>query len=452
MTHPMRSLRTKITLLFVLVATVGTVVTGMLSYLAMTDRLNTEVNASLASVAAEAQRDSHDGDRNRPGGGPTGLNPIDLLRTEQMVTQTLDPAGNVTSPGTGLVLPVTALDRQVASGQLGSARRDEVIDDTPFRVLTVALSDGGALQVARSTVENERVLDQLRSQILVVVLVVVLLSGLAGWVIARQLTRRLARLTDAAEQVASTGRLDVPVPTEGTDEAGRLGVALASMLEALRRSRDSQQRLVQDAGHELRTPLTSLRTNVSVLRRHADLPDEQRGQVLSDLDAETRELTDLVNELVALASDQADEEPEQRVTLAPLVERVAERTRRRFGCEVAVDADGTEVLGRPAALERAVSNLLDNAAKFGGGAPVRVTVVRGTVTVTDQGPGIAAADAPHVFDRFFRADTARSMPGSGLGLAIVRDVAESHGGTAFARTTPNGTQVGIRLPVAPAQP
>ena len=157
MTHPMRSLRTKITLLFVLVATIGTVLTGMLSYLAMTDRLTTEVNASLASVAAEAQRDSHDGDRGGPGGGPTGLNPIDLLRTEQVVTQTLDPAGTVTSPGTGLVLPVTALDRQVASGQLGSARRDEVIDDTPFRVLTVPLSDGGALQVARSMEENERV-------------------------------------------------------------------------------------------------------------------------------------------------------------------------------------------------------------------------------------------------------------------------------------------------------
>lgn len=448
MTHPMRSLRTKITLLFVLVATVGTVLTGMLSYLAMTDRLTTEVNASLASVAAEAQRDGRDGDHSRP--GPVGLNPIDLLRTEQVVTQTLDPTGGASSPGTGFALPVTAVDRQVASGQVGSAHQDEVIDDTPFRVLTVALPDGGALQVARSTAENERVLDQLRSEILVVVVVVVLLSGLAGWVIARQLTRRLARLTEAAEQVASTGRLDVPVPTEGSDEAGRLGVALASMLEALRRSRDSQQRLVQDAGHELRTPLTSLRTNVSVLRRHADLAEQQRVQVLTDLDAETRELTDLVNELVALASDQADEEPEQRVALAPLVERVADRTRRRYGCEVTVEADTTEVLGRPAALERAVGNLLDNAAKFGAGGPVRVAVAGGTVTVTDRGPGIAAADVPHVFDRFFRADTARSMPGSGLGLAIVRDVAESHGGTVFARTTPDGTEVGIDLPAAPA--
>ncbi len=446
MTHPMRSLRTKITLLFVLVATVGTMVTGALSYLATASRLDAEVNASLASVAAEAARDSHNTERSGPDGSPVGLNPFDLLRTEQVVAQTIDASGAVTSPPSGFALPVTAVDRQVAGGQLTSAQRSEVIDDIPFRVLTVPL-DGGALQVARSTAENERVLEQLRREILVVVLVVVLLSGLAGWVIARQLTRRLARLTDTAEEVAATGRLDVPVPTGGSDEAGRLGVALASMLEALRRSREAQQRLVQDAGHELRTPLTSLRTNVGVLRRHADLPEQQRTQVLTDLDTETRELTDLVNELVALASDRADEEPEQPVVLAPLVERVAERTRRRYGCQVTVTADSTQVLGRPAALERAVTNLLDNAAKFGGGGPVSVSVDAGTVTVTDRGPGIADADLPHVFDRFFRSDAARSMPGSGLGLAIVRDVAESHGGRAFARTTPQGTEVGITLPV-----
>ena len=126
------------------------------------------------------------------------------------------------------------------------------------------------------------------------------------------MTRRLARLTGVAEEVAATGRLDVPVPVGGSDEAGRLGTAFNEMLTALGRSRDAQQRLVQDAGHELRTPLTSLRTNVSVLRRHETLAPETRTRVIDDLDAETRELTGLVNELVELATDARDDEPAQR--------------------------------------------------------------------------------------------------------------------------------------------
>jgi len=288
------------------------------------------------------------------------------------------------------------------------------------------------------------VLDSLRNLTLVATALIVALAAAVGWLIARQVTRRLARLTGVAEEVAATGRLDVPVPVEGTDEAGRLGGAFNEMLIALGRSRDAQQRLVQDAGHELRTPLTSLRTNVSVLRRHESLPPETRTRVIEDLDAETRELTGLVNELVELATDARDDEPHQHIELGPLAERVAERARRRTGRSITVTADGSVVDVRPQALERVVSNLLDNAAKFDalaagdGVEPIEVEITGGRLEVRDRGPGIPADDLDHVFDRFYRAVGARSRPGSGLGLAIVRDLVEAHGGTVSAENRPGG--------------
>ncbi len=277
------------------------------------------------------------------------------------------------------------------------------------------------MQVARGLAENDRVLDSLRDLVLLAALVVIGSSTAIGWFIARQVTRRLVRLIGTAEEVAQTGRLDVPVPVSGTDEAGRLGRAFNEMLSALASSRDAQQRLVQDAGHELRTPLTSLRTNVAVLGRHEDLQPATRAQVVADLDAETRELTVLVNELVSLATDQSGDgagfESPTDVAFGALVERVAERARRRTGRTLLVTADHTVVHGQPGALARAVSNLVDNATKFDDtDHPIGMTVEKGRVEVCDSGPGIAPADLDHVFDRFYRSLDARSRPGSGLGL------------------------------------
>jgi len=240
---------------------------------------------------------------------------------------------------------------------------------------------------------------------------------------------------------------------DGADETGQLGRAFSRMLDALQRSKQSQQQLVQDAGHELRTPLTSLRTNVSVLRRNFDsLTAEQRQQVLADLDSETRELTDLVNELVQLATDQRDDEPVQQVALADIAERAAARAHRRTGREINVVADDSALQGRPAALERAVQNLVDNACKFAPTGTIDVAVRGGVISVRDHGAGLDPADIPQLFDRFYRAIATRSLPGSGLGLSIVKSVAESHGGSVFARNAVDGlggAEVGIVLPASP---
>jgi two-component system sensor histidine kinase MprB len=262
-------------------------------------------------------------------------------------------------------------------------------------------------------------------------------------------TASLRRLTAAAESVGATGRLDVDVPAGGDDEVGRLGSAFSDMLQALARSRADQQRLVQDAGHELRTPLTSLRTNLDVLRRYPDLPGDQREQVLDDLHVETEELVHLVDEVVAVASGSIDDEPPESFSLGAVAGEVAARFARRSGREVRVDADESPVVAQVGAVQRAISNLLDNARKFDvSGGPIDVRVAAGTVDVLDRGPGIRDGEERLVFERFHRAEEARPLPGSGLGLAIVRDVAERHHGSVHARAREGGgAVVGFTLPL-----
>jgi two-component system sensor histidine kinase MprB len=265
----------------------------------------------------------------------------------------------------------------------------------------------------------------------------------------------IRRLTGAAEDVGSSGRLDVEVPGTGTDEVGRLGSAFRNMLSALAVSRAEQRRLVQDAGHELRTPLTSLKTNLSVLRRHPEMSAEMRDGVLDDLDSEVNELTDLVNELVAVASGELEEQPTERIDLHALAQDVAERVGRRRSRAINVEVRSRGAVDAPrSTLDRAITNLVDNACKFDqSGCPIEVIVDGGSLTVLDRGPGIPAGEEERIFDRFHRAESARSMPGSGLGLSIVRDVVARANGTVSASTRQGGgAAIGFTLPVSPDWP
>jgi two-component system sensor histidine kinase MprB len=211
------------------------------------------------------------------------------------------------------------------------------------------------------------------------------------------------------------------------------------MLDALTRSVRQQRQLVADASHELRTPLAVARTNLDVLQRHGDLPDADKEEIVGDALAELEEMTRLIDELVALARGDVAELALEPVRLDAVVTEVAETAERRSGRSVLVRAKPSVVAGSPAALASAVANLIDNALKWGPPAtPVEVTVAQGVVTVRDHGPGVADEDAPHVFDRFYRAAASRTMPGSGLGLAIVRQVAEAHGGSVDVAPAPGG--------------
>jgi len=224
---------------------------------------------------------------------------------------------------------------------------------------------------------------------------------------------------------------------------GRLAASFNTMLIALDTSREQQQRLIVDASHELRTPLTAVRTNIDFLGHATTLDADERAQLIAETRLELDELTNLVSEMVELATDVRSREPVEPVPLGEVADDVAARFRRRTGHEIVVDAGAAGVIeGRRAMLDRAVSNLVDNALKFSpDGAAVTLTVHGGTVEVADRGPGIAAEDRDRVFDRFYRATSARTLPGSGLGLSIVSQIAALHHGTAVLEPRDGGGTV-----------
>jgi two-component system sensor histidine kinase MprB len=421
---------------------------GTLAYVSTDRQLTSEIDANLHDVAS-----SYTGARSGGRGGSGGDGGRGALQLQNVLVQQLDSDGSVESSPTGITVPVTAADRALAARGSGQRYRDLTIDGHPYRLLTVA-GDHGAVQVLRPLTETRKVLADLRLRILVAAVVVVLAAAAAGWLVSRQVTRRLRALAGAASLVAETGRLDVPTRTDGKDETGQLARAFAAMLAALDRSQSAQRRLVQDAGHELRTPLTSLQTNLDVLRRHPELDAGQQRQIYTDLHSETRELTLLVNELVELSLGAGSETRPERVRLAEMAERVIARARRRTDRPINLEADDSIAFGSQAQLDRALANLVDNAVKFSpAGTALDVTIVNGRVAVRDHGPGLADADVEHVFDRFYRSDAARQLPGSGLGLSIVHDIVTRAGGTVFAGNHPGGgADIGFRLPPAALQP
>jgi two-component system sensor histidine kinase MprB len=349
-------------------------------------------------------------------------------------------------------LPVDDVDVAVAGGEGARTVRTVATAQGSVRMITEPVRDGVALQLARSLDEVDASLVGVRTALLWAgVLGAVIAAGL-GLAVARSALRPVAALTDAAEHVAATQELAARIPVARQDELGRLAASFNSMLEALQRSRSQQHRLVRDAGHELRTPLTALRTNIEVLAKRADMEPQERSVLVEDLKFEIEQLSALASELIDLATDSEAEEAVESVHLDEAVADVVDRFRRRFGHAIDVTASPAVVEVRPTRLDRAVSNLLDNAIKWSPeGEPIVVTVGGGRVAVRDHGPGIPPEDKARVFDRFYRADAARATLGSGLGLSIVQQFAEAHGGTVFADEAPGGgALVGFELPtVAP---
>jgi two-component system sensor histidine kinase MprB len=232
----------------------------------------------------------------------------------------------------------------------------------------------------------------------------------------------------------------------------RLARSFNTMLEALDESLRAQRRLVADASHELRTPLTSLRTNIEVLARSDAMPQDERRRILRDVVEQIDEVTALVSDLVELARGDAPPEASERVRLDEVVAHAADQAATHYPhLRFQIDAHPSIVQAIPGRLERAVSNLLDNAGKWSPpGEAVEVSVGDGRVSVRDHGPGIDASDLPYIFDRFYRAPAARGLPGSGLGLAIVRQVAVALGGTVAAEPADGGgTRFTLTLPAEP---
>ncbi|MBF8193604.1 HAMP domain-containing histidine kinase [Nonomuraea sp. K274] len=339
------------------------------------------------------------------------------------------------------ILP-TPEDRAAVDQHDAEIRRDGVTrEGRSVRVVTTNFGPGVAVLEGRPLYHVQRTLRNTALALCAVAALGVLGAGWAGLTISRAALRPVGRLTGAVEHIARTEDLHTRIPVQGNDEIARLSSSFNAMTAALAGSRERQQQLVADAGHELRTPLTTLRTNIDLLLRSEQtgrsLDPDAKERLLINVKAQFAELTTLVADLLQLARGDTDHEPHVELGLHEVVTAAVERARLR-GAEVATDLKPWYVVGNAASLERAVLNLIDNAAKFSPGNQVEVSLHNGRLTVRDHGPGLPEEELPHVFERFWRSPSARGLPGSGLGLAIVAQAVAEAGGQVKLANAPGG--------------
>ena len=443
------SFRTRIALAGAAAVAVAVAAASAITYVVVRGELRSEIDDALEERAATTRlRVVED-----PTTGRRFLDvPPPLLGGAAGYLQIVTSDGRSIRPiGETVALPISERDRQAAQGEVDEPFFSEAhVAGTHVRVLTAPLRGGYALQISRPLDEVDSALARIRNWLLLVALVGTAIAAALGLVVARAVLTPVRRLTTTAEEVTETRDLSRRIEERGSDELSRLASSFNTMLAALETSARSQRQLVSDASHELRTPLTSLRTNIEVLARDETLPAGERESLLRDVTEQLEEMTVLVAELVELARGDRDPSEPEDVRLDLVTADVVERVGRNHpGVTFRVELEETLVHGVRPTIERAVSNLLDNAAKWSPpGGEVDVTLRGGELAVRDHGPGIADEDLPHVFDRFYRAPSARGMPGSGLGLAIVRQVADTHGGSVTAEPADSGgTLMRLALPV-----
>jgi two-component system sensor histidine kinase MprB len=437
------SLRVRLTVVTTAVVALAVAISSVAVYLSMRSDLLGNVDSDLRHRAEAIQ--------SRPF-LPNAL-PVQQLPAPRFgqrdYFQLVGAQGTTARPeGENKGLPVDSRTLAVAAGKQGSYFSEATVAGVHARVLTVPVASGVALQIATPLDSVDRELARLR-----LILLVVSLSGIAlalggGMLVSQTTLIPVRRVTQAAEHVAGTLDTSERVPERGRDELGRLAVSFNAMLAALEEAIETQKRFVADASHELLTPVTSLQTNLEVLARAPRLPAAKRRDLIGDLLGELREVRKLVGNLVELARGNSGERREQ-VRFDGLVSDCVDQATLRYPeLHFTAELEPATVVGDPERLERAVWNLLENAAKWSEpGGLVEIGLREGELTVRDRGPGIPDADKPLVFERFYRAASARGMPGSGLGLAIVRDVAETCGGTVeVADAEGGGALLRLRLP------
>jgi two-component system sensor histidine kinase MprB len=448
------SFRDRLVLLSATAVAVAVILASGIVYVVVRDQLRSQVDDQLRSLVADVKAPRTVS--NPLTGQSVLLLPPSPLGGAEGYAQIVRLDGTVIRPaGAKVELPVDQRTLDVAAGKVGAFFRDVTIGGEHARVYTKNVEAGNAVQGVTTLEHVDRTLGRLALALILVSLGGIAIAIWLGWLVARAALRPVRTLTSTAEHVARTRDLSRRIEAEGTDELSRLGTSFNTMLEALDESQRAQRQLVADASHELRTPLTSLRTNMEVLAEVDALTREDRERLLHDVVAQLDELTVLVTDLVDLARGDEPAEITQDIRLDLLVEQAVERAQRNASDKrFTTDLQPSLVVGVAGRLDRAVINLLDNAAKWSPpGGEIEVTVRDGEVTVRDHGPGIEEADLPFVFDRFYRAPAHRGLPGSGLGLAIVRQVAASHGGEVVAeRAAGGGALMRLRVPSVPFAP
>ncbi|MDX6490577.1 MAG: two-component system, OmpR family, sensor histidine kinase MprB [Gaiellaceae bacterium] len=432
------SFRTRLALVAAAAVGLAVIAASAVVYVVVRGQLLGQVDRTLLSSASVLAT--------RPGPGPQVDEDGDLkvpgprFGFESGYIQAVPASGSpLLTAGEQFRLPVTERDRNAALNGGREYFSEKHARGVEFRVLTLP-APPYAIQLARPLTEMNRTLHRITLFLILIAAGGIAIAAALGLAVSRAALRPVRRLTETTERVTETGDLSERIEATGEDELGRLATSFNTMLGALEESSRAQRQLVADASHELRTPLTSLRTNIEVLARGDKLAKGDRERLLEDVVEQIGEMTALIGELIELARGERSEEAPEDVRLDLIAADAVERARRnRPNVAFTTDFEETTVHGAPSSIERAVANLLDNAAKWSpAGGEVEVGVRSEEVSVRDHGPGIAEEDLPYVFDRFYRARGARGLPGSGLGLAIVKQIADAHGGQVVAERAEGG--------------
>jgi signal transduction histidine kinase len=429
------SLRVRLTVAFagaaaVLLAGVGTVV-----LLRVQSGLDAELDHALRLRAGELSESAGD-----------------LPRARVIIDAAGQPAQVLSADGRVLASQrVTSVDPLIGPVHLAAARRGEVRFQVRerTRILGRPAAQGRIVAVAASMQQRERTLETLRGVLLLGLPIALLLASAAGYAVAagalgpvERMRRRAANISD----VTSGARLPLP---EAEDELRRLGETLNDMLDRLDAAARNEREFLATASHELRTPLAILKAEIEVALHPDAEPGDWRFALVS-AGEETDRLARLAEDLLLIARGEERTAPRelQEVPLAALVARVVDR----FGAEEVEQAvdPGVRVLADAAALDRALTNLIDNARRHGA-VPIRISA-RAVghcieLHVADHGDGFAPDYLPRAFERFSRPPGARG-PGAGLGLALVEAVAHAHGGSAGAANAGPGADVWLSVPRA----
>lgn len=321
----------------------------------------------------------------------------------------------------------------------------------------------GVLQLGRSLADYDQAQGTLGRILFTGSLAALAVAFASGWMLAGIALRPIHQITRTARAIGQLRDFSQRVPYSGpSDEIGELAWTFNAMLEELQAAYmqlehafQAQRRFVADASHELRTPLTTMRGNLELLRREPPIPPEDQQEVLEDLIAECDRLIRLVNDLLALARAEAGQ-PVRRepVPLHPLLSelgRQARRLARGQSIEI-LETPEASVLADPDLLKQVLLILLDNAIRYtppAGRITLRARAEEASIAleVQDTGPGIPPEILPHIFERFYRGDPARTGGGVGLGLSIARALVEAMGGTIEVESrVGSGSTFRIRLP------
>ena len=450
-------IRLRLTLAFALAMGVVLAATGAFLYVQLGTSLDEAIDESLeARVSEVAPRLALGGLTVGPGMGSGLVDP------DERFIQLLDVQGRVVE-ATPTVEEEPLLSSQALAGIAANRATWLEVDEVPgisgpTRILATRVDARNATYVLLVGASLEDRDETLRGFLVVLLLVgptALLLTSLLGYALATSALRPVEamRIEAAAISGSDPGR-QLPLP-QSHDEIYRLGQTLNAMLARLDAALERERGFVADAGHELRTPLALLKTELELALRHPRTAPELEAAIHSAAE-ETDRLVGLADDLLLLArSDQRQLSlRHERLRVEDLLARVAHRLRRRAeaaGRTIEIDVPDELAIGAdPRRLEQAVGNLVENALTHAQGS-VRLTAVAHDTTVElhvrDEGAGFPPAFLPRAFDRFTRADDARSGDGTGLGLTIAEAIAEAHGGSAHARNLERGgADVWLSLP------